>query len=46
MKHSSVYPLQKYLPAKHSVPLTDHEKLLAMCKQTEVLPLEDIFTET
>ncbi|CAI8047892.1 Serine/threonine-protein kinase haspin homolog [Geodia barretti] len=39
-------PLMKYVPAHHSVPLTNEEKLLAMCRQSKVVSLEDLFTET
>ncbi len=45
--HNSLPPSpQKYIPASHSVPLTDKEKVLAMCQQEDVMPIEDFFSET
>ena len=42
--HTST-PTQDYVPVEHSVPLTDKEKLLAMCKQSSVIPLKEFFSE-
>ncbi|XP_064383267.1 serine/threonine-protein kinase haspin-like [Halichondria panicea] len=39
-------PMLKYIPPVHSVPLSPKEKLLAMCGQTELLPLSSFFTDT
>ena len=41
----SLFPSQDYVPAEHAVPLTDKEKLLAMCKQSDVISLTDFFSE-
>lgn len=38
--------LMRYIQPNHSVPLTDKEKVLAMCGQTAPLPIRDFFTET
>ena len=46
-RHSlSLSVVQRFVPAHHSLPLTEQDKLLAMCKQDRVLSLEEMFTET
>lgn len=37
---------KEYVPPVHSDPLTEQEKLLAMCRQTQPIALTNFFTET
>ena len=44
--HILLFFSQVYVPDVHSVPLSPREKLMAMCGQTEPLPLSSFFTDT
>lgn len=41
-----VLNVQRYLTPNYSYPLTEREKIFAMCKQTEPIPIADVFTKT